>query len=629
MTNRVLLPRIDGFQLVGFQPIFTHRIEMTESDGPSVVLGGNGLGKTTIMQAIAYGLAGGTSKINNDENIWKWDHKYFHGRIDKGAIKSAFVEVSFSFGSYNYSLRRGFITEQVIAFRYGSEDWIESADDAHKAFVKAISESGNYKSEEDFAFIFHHLLYLPETRQLLAWDADAQLRTLMLLNQDILSESDFRRKRMEIKELDSAKRHIHVAIGKVRSQIEASKKTETTKEELSLSKSRAEKSALIEQLSSLTKKRIRLESKERDAIQELNGISVEVEKLREQAEEAEAYLALHLLHEHEKQNNLALNKLTSRGICPACGTKQKFLQDLALEYQHNHQCTLCGSDEPQEGTPQLSTLQSQLHEKIQAQKNIERDYLNLVAQLNVVKRKENEIEFKLSARWYKLSDVEQIEREDVVRMGENPHEQLMKLEEQELKLKRQLQKRRRELENDYADYVEKLGVRLDGLKISYQDYATRFLGTECSLDENTIGKPIKFKHYIPNFDGKTRPKPESCSEAQRFFLDIAFRMAVIDYACGTKEQGTTFVCETPETALDYSYINNVVDMFQTFMDRNHSLIVSSNVQHDSIAGRLVKESKSQKKANIINLLELGQLSDVQKKAKPELDAIVQQIMGEA
>ncbi len=629
MTNRVLLPRIDGFQLVGFQPIFTHKIEMTESDGPSVVLGGNGLGKTTIMQAIAYGLAGGTSQINNDDKMWKWDHKYFHGRIDIGAIKSAFVEVSFSFGSDNYSLRRGFISERVIAFRNGDADWIERTGDAHKAFVKAISESGNYKSEEDFAFIFHHLLYLPETRQLLAWDVDAQLRTLMLLNQDILSESDFRRQRMKIKELDSDKRHIHVAIGKVRSQIEAEEKNVTTKDNSSSSTFLAKQRALMEQLSSLTKKRVKFESKEREASQQLNEISVEIEKLREQVEEAEATLVLHLLHDHEQQNNLALNKLTSRGICPACGTKQSYLQDLALKYQHNHQCTLCGSDEPQGDTPQLSTLQNQLHEKVRAQKNIERKYLDVKTQLSVVKREESEIEFELSTKWYKSSDVEQIEREDVVKMGENPHEQLAKLEKQELDFERQLQTRRRELERNYTDYVAKLGSRLETLRSSYKDYATKFLGTECLLDENTIGKPIKFKHYIPNFNGKARPKPESCSEAQRFFLDIAFRMAVIDYACGPKEQGTTFVCETPETALDYSYINNVVDMFQTFIGRNHSLIVSSNIQHDSIAGRLVKESSSKKKANVINLLELGQLSDVQKKAKPELDAIVQQILGEA
>jgi hypothetical protein len=148
------------------------------------------------------------------------------------------------------------------------------------------------------------------------------------------------------------------------------------------------------------------------------------------------------------------------------------------------------------------------------------------------------------------------------------------------------------------------------------------------LSEILAGKPIKFKHYIPHFNGKIRPRPDSCSEAQRFFLDIAFRMAVIDYACSASGQNTTFICETPETALDYSYINNVVSMFQAFIDRKHSLVISSNIQHDSIAGELLKKDrKNKKKSSFINLLEIGQLSDVQKKAKSELDKIAKQILG--
>jgi hypothetical protein len=158
-------------------------------------------------------------------------------------------------------------------------------------------------------------------------------------------------------------------------------------------------------------------------------------------------------------------------------------------------------------------------------------------------------------------------------------------------------------------------------------YATKFLGSKCTLSESKIEQQIELTYYIPEFDGKKRPTADTCSEAQRFFLDIAFRMALIDFANTTGGSGTTFICETPETALDYSYINNVVDMFQAFSDRKQSLLVSSNVQNDSIAGKLVHTAK--KKSNIINLLEIGQLSDVQKKAKPQLDKIAKQIMGES
>jgi hypothetical protein len=628
MPNRVLLPKIRKFSLVGLRPIFESDIHMNIGDGPNVVLGGNGLGKTTIMQAVIYCLTGGSSTIEDEEKSLKWNHKYFKDRIDQSAIKSSFVEVSFDFKSELYSVRRGFSSDRITAFRCDKSDWVESEDEAHIAFLKAITVDGNYQSQDDFAFIVHRLLYLPETRRLLAWDQDAQLRALMLLNQDIMSESVFRQRRKDIKNMDSDKRHIHVAIGSLQDQIGSNGKLILST--AASSSPQPETNELSVLLRRQVKKRITLEAKTAEFAKYLSDISAEVERLGDAIENVEASLVLQLLHDNETINDLALIKLTSRGICPACGTKHKALQEVALSYQQNHQCILCGSENPQVETAKLSTLQSQIHDKIMAQKSLERKYLDVNTQLNLAKREENRLELELSSLWYASSDVEQIERKEAVKMGEDPLIQLEKLQKQELTLDRRIQKLSSELERDYTNYVLKLGARLESLRSSYQHYATKFLGTLCTLSEISVGKFIKFEQYIPSFNGKSRPKPDSCSEAQRFFLDIAFRMALIDYACSASGQSTTFICETPETALDFSYINNVVSMFQAFTDREHSLMVSSNIQHDSIAGELVKEAKKNKiKPNIINLLEIGRLSDVQKNAKPVLAEIARQIIGES
>jgi DNA repair exonuclease SbcCD ATPase subunit len=42
--------------VAGFQPIFRGDVELTARSGVSVILGGNGLGKTTLMQALIYAL---------------------------------------------------------------------------------------------------------------------------------------------------------------------------------------------------------------------------------------------------------------------------------------------------------------------------------------------------------------------------------------------------------------------------------------------------------------------------------------------------------------------------------------------------------------------------------------------
>ena len=59
MAERIKLPFITGFRITGFEPIYSAAISLELAEGPYVVLGGNGLGKTTLMQAVVYGLAGG------------------------------------------------------------------------------------------------------------------------------------------------------------------------------------------------------------------------------------------------------------------------------------------------------------------------------------------------------------------------------------------------------------------------------------------------------------------------------------------------------------------------------------------------------------------------------------------
>src|SRR2546430_3212022 len=99
MADRITLPRLSRFKLSGFQPIFKRDIEMSLDGGPYVVLGGNGLGKTTIVQAVIYGIAGEAGESIEEQKALRWNHDYFRQRLDKSKIASSFVEVEFRLGS--------------------------------------------------------------------------------------------------------------------------------------------------------------------------------------------------------------------------------------------------------------------------------------------------------------------------------------------------------------------------------------------------------------------------------------------------------------------------------------------------------------------------------------------------
>jgi hypothetical protein len=104
-------------------------------------------------------------------------------------------------------------------------------------------------------------------------------------------------------------------------------------------------------------------------------------------------------------------------------------------------------------------------------------------------------------------------------------------------------------------------------------------------------------------------------------------MALIDLACG--DRGTaTFICETPETALDFSYVNNVVRMFASFAKKRHNILLSANIQNSGIAEKLIARiAKRDRRKHIVNLLEVGRLSAVQQSARHDFATAINRMLS--
>jgi recombinational DNA repair ATPase RecF len=105
MSSALVLPRLISYSLEGFEPIFRTEISVRLKPGPNLILGGNGLGKTTLMQAVVYGLTGGVSEDIEDDRRLRWGHAYFRSRLTPGQPKSALVQVTFQ-GKMNVLTRR-------------------------------------------------------------------------------------------------------------------------------------------------------------------------------------------------------------------------------------------------------------------------------------------------------------------------------------------------------------------------------------------------------------------------------------------------------------------------------------------------------------------------------------------
>ncbi|MHC5055811.1 MAG: ATP-binding protein, partial [Planctomycetota bacterium] len=493
MATRIVLPRLLGFRVSGFEPIFQSDASMRLKPGSNVILGGNGLGKTTLMQAVVFGMAGGLDGDIEETKSLRWGHGYFRKRLKSAQVAS--VEVEFALGQKTLSVRRGFRNSNVIGFRLGDDDWVEDVVQAHEDYSEAIQKWGSYQSVSDFSFIVHRLLYLPESRRLIAWDTDAQLRALMLLNQDIALEEGFRSKRADLKQMDSRKRHIHVALGKAGKEVERlleyedeTLEEESEEQEEAPGERPVDLEGLVAQLRQVASQRSSVQRDMQDAARDLARASGEVDELRSQIEEAEASLVSSFLGEEERASNLALHKLLENAICPACGTRQPDLRGQAHERVLEHQCWLCGLEQIHETNPELMTLRSRLSEKLRAQRALEAAYRGLDNRREALREKEDGLQNQVDRARFAMPIVLLAERGALPEPTlENLRRLKRDLQQQEADLEAQIHAKTAELEQEFAEFRSMLDTRLGSLRKIYEHYATDFLGITCVLAEMRLG----------------------------------------------------------------------------------------------------------------------------------------------
>jgi ABC-type cobalamin transport system ATPase subunit len=99
------------------------------------------------------------------------------------------------------------------------------------------------------------------------------------------------------------------------------------------------------------------------------------------------------------------------------------------------------------------------------------------------------------------------------------------------------------------------------------------------------------------------------SESQRFFLDIALRMALVHFASDEKAPATLFV-DTPEGSLDIAYEARAGEMFAEFVKDGHDILMTANVNTSQLLKKLAAACGPDRML-LARMTEWGELSEVQ------------------
>jgi DNA repair exonuclease SbcCD ATPase subunit len=180
---RVLKARLDNFSLYSAKKT----IGIAFAKGAFCLAGANGLGKSTFLAVINFGLTGivadPSRKFESVDEYYSYSlgfaDEFFDGRVEEGDRERAQVSLDFEIGPKLFHLTSGvFERERLRAFSVETTNGqgLEldgrrlTPSDRHRQFVQTLPAEIGLDSFEQFVFLQQFVFTFDERRHLLFWD---------------------------------------------------------------------------------------------------------------------------------------------------------------------------------------------------------------------------------------------------------------------------------------------------------------------------------------------------------------------------------------------------------------------------------------------------------------------------
>lgn len=589
--------------------------------GVHVIVGINGLGKTTLLNILYRSLLGPKDMSKDDTGLASTQHrlanwrnrKYFASRVRDGA-KGAWAEVEIGFGSNNVVVRRSLRTLEVEALSLNGVAEDAATQERYEEIVQELSGCASYF---DFFAILRFIVFFLEDRAELIWDRRSQFDMFRLLFYDRQAAYDAAETYDEVQRLDSQYRNERVPIRRAQRELQAYDEAEQSGLAVEIRATRrsllAAQAASIEGIDAI------------EAAKSLTeGIMLQREKARLDLEEARR------AHEYEQQlyyqhvfpdvaetaNHVFLN-LATAGSCLVCGSHSDAAAKRLLDYASRHQCPICESpvEEQENVVSSAEFSQRRLNRARETVDEIRGQLRDLEADLT---REEGE--------WRRLVDGAEERRREVDRwrvalrglieqLGpELEEDDFLADQDEEIAHKRQyvangeqelkrIEDLRAAAEVRYmrvkSGQERELSRKLAATKTAFERVARHLLAEQCLLretsEERRIGEEgerisfptleVMMSSGVFTGSPSARADAQSVSESQREFIDLAFRMALIEAASGPGGDAM-LVIETPEASLDSLFVQEAGELFRSFAAKGGTsgnvFIASTNLNNEGM-----------------------------------------------
>lgn len=621
----IYLPNIIELELTNFSLYCEPSVVMNFSKSVSCLMGANGIGKSTLLNCVNFAITGRINPINKKlKSIDTLDRgnnyylQYFDGRISEADKDYASTRIVFMLGDRRIEVVRNFFPDNSI-----HEYKLNNETQNPRKYEEDVVRFANLNNYAQFVFLQLKVLTFDESRDCLFWNPSILTPTIFLcLGESVDNAERADELAREIQKVNSRIRNVQWEISKQSARlttlIEEKSKTEearphyTSEDEVSAQNEYEEIIKDLEESESYHQGYIKEQQQIYARITELT-----VEKVRIRKEYEECYAQLYAGNGHLYRNPI-IKALTSDG-CPIChATHQKLPEQIEQALEQNI-CPLCGEPIPETSTEQaeiiaklaeidnnLSRHEHELEELILRQKTVEEQLDGLKKKIDGLKKCKEDIEKKCYGFLFDdTADDSWTSRIKVLQdsISSVEHEKSKHIEERD-QLKLEYDNLCVSLEKIYHR------VQVDFLPI-FKNFAKEFTGLDLDMALISVTDDgRKMFKFILQIDDTNRDNEFELSESQRFFIDIALRMAIVTFVCTKTSASTSMLIDTPEGSLDIAYETNAGSMFYEYIVAHQKVIITANLNSSGLIQTLAGKTKFEK-FELISMLKWAKLSSVQ------------------
>lgn len=646
MSRQIYLPELLSINIKNYT-LYPNGLDYTFDfvKGVNLILGGNGMGKTTFVNIIRFGLIGLYKKQRDYTRTYKdkaiikrqlypWD--FFSARKDERIIikDEAMVILSFKFNNTKFEVRRSLESGELLSVFVDGDALtgkILSEDKYEKLGKEAQSEYLLYSYElavlhfsnlsfDDLIFFVNEILFFGESHKTVLWNDGLEGRYDVqneLFNK-YFNEPNLDVERQEAQRqaryYDSLSRHKSEDMRVITNLLN---KLSRDKENVGVNKGNRNEDDIIRLNNQLLEIKSLLEkvhasrnviSQDISQLQgEINSTSLKAAEVDKEKNQVEKALNTKLWEQLNPQYDVYMKNIQLNHLCPMCNQPDEELVRKAE--QETTRCFACNNEihltEDKELTlryKEILSIQKGLYQSIANKqrkiKALETEIEELDHEFKNIDLKRRTIQQQIRELEYKSATTGQpVKLQALYDEYEKYSKEKEEYQKESVKYQTLEQSLTKQIENEILKNVSRFSA-------IFASYAENFLGVSCSLAYEKYDSTMR--RFYPVIDGKLRRHEEALSESQRFFIDHSFRMSILTFFYQTP---SFYIVETPDSSLDISYERNAANVFLRFLKNPNSIIITSNLNNSSFVSHLIENHEML--FSMVGLFDIAKKSAIQ------------------